>query len=235
MPAMSVNPRPSALSPQLHVVYGGTFDPVHNGHMAVARHARDALAAQVHLMPAADPPHKGPTHADARQRAGMLALAIGTEPGLLLDRRELLRDGPSYTVDTLRALREEIGPQVPVALLVGADSFLGLPSWRSWQQLFELAHFVVAERPGNGLEDRLPAELSRQVEDRWIGSPAGLRRDPAGRILRLQQPLRPESASDIRRRIREQDAWQDQVPPAVAAYIVENGLYRADPVMPASL
>jgi nicotinate-nucleotide adenylyltransferase len=223
------------MSLRLHVLYGGTFDPVHNGHLAVARHARDALSAQVHLLPAADPPHKGPTHADARQRAEMLARAIGTEAGLVLDRRELLRDGPSYTVDTLRALREEIGPQVPVALLVGADSFLGLPSWRSWHQLFELAHFVVAERPGNGLEDRLPAELSRQVEDRWIGSPAGLRRDPAGRILRLQQPLRPESASDIRRRIRDEDAWQDQVAPAVAAYIVENGLYRADPVMPASL
>ena len=223
------------MSRRLHVLYGGTFDPVHNGHLAVARHARDALSAEVHLMPAADPPHKGPTHADARQRAKMLALAIGTESGLVLDRRELLRDGPSYTVDTLRALRGEIGQQVPVALLVGADSFLGLPSWRSWHQLFELAHFVVAERPGNGLADRLPAELSRQVEDRWIASPAGLHHDPAGRILRLQQPLRSESASDIRRRIRDQDAWQDQLPPPVAAYIVENGLYGAGPVMPASL
>jgi len=220
---------------RLHVLYGGTFDPVHNGHLAVARHARDALSAEVHLMPAADPPHKGPTHADARQRAQMLALAIGTESGLVLDRRELLRDGPSYTIDTLRALRGEIGQQVPVALLVGADSFLGLPSWRSWQQLFELAHFVVAERPGNGLEDRLPAELSRQTEDRWIESPAGLHHDPAGRILRLQQPLQPESASEIRRRIRDGGAWQDQVPPPVAAYIVENGLYGAGPVMPASL
>lgn len=223
------------MNQQLHVLYGGTFDPVHNGHLAVARHARDALSAEVHLMPAADPPHKGPTHADARQRAEMLALAIGTESGLVLDRRELLRDGPSYTIDTLRALRGEIGQQVPVALLVGADSFLGLPSWRSWQQLFELAHFVVAERPGNGLEDRLPAELSRQTDGRWIESQAGLHHDPAGRILRLQQPLRSESASDIRRRIRDQDTWQDQLPPPVAAYIVENGLYGAGPVMPASL
>ncbi len=219
----------------LHVLYGGTFDPVHNGHLAVARHARDVLSAEVHLMPAADPPHKGPTHADARQRAEMLALAIGTESGLVLDRRELLRDGPSYTIDTLRALRAEIGQQVPVALLVGADSFLGLPSWRSWQHLFDLAHFVVAERPGNGLEDRLPADLSRQTDGRWIESPAGLHHHPAGRILRLQQPLRSESASEIRRRIRDQDAWQDQLPPPVAAYIVENGLYRAGPVMPASL
>jgi len=124
---------------------------------------------------------------------------------------------------------------VPVALLDGANSFLKLPSWRAWQQLFELAHFVVAERPGNGLQERLPVELSRQVEDRWIGSPAALHRAPAGRILRLQQPLRPESASEIRRRIRDQDAWQDQVPPPVAAYIVENGLYGAGAVMPASL
>jgi nicotinate-nucleotide adenylyltransferase len=223
------------MSLRLHVLYGGTFDPVHNGHLAVARHARDALSAQVHLMPAADPPHKGPTHADARQRAEMLARATGTETGLVLDRRELLRDGPSYTVDTLHVLRQEIGDRIPLALLVGADSFLALPSWRSWQQLFELAHFVVAERPGNGLEDRLPAELSRQAEDRWIASPAGLQDAPAGRILRLQQPLRTESASEIRRRIRDREAWQDQVPPLVAAYIVENGLYGAGPVMPASL
>jgi len=209
----------------LLVLYGGTFDPVHNGHLAVARHARDALAAQVHLMPAADPPHKGPTHADAEQRAAMLALAIGDEPGLQVDRRELLREGPSYTIDTLRALRGEIGSQAPVALLVGADSFIGLPTWKSWRELFDYAHFVVAERPGNGLEDELSAALSQRLEGRWAGSAADLQRDPAGRVLRLQQPLQPESASDIRRRIQAGERWQDQVAPAVAAYIAQNGLY----------
>ncbi len=214
----------------LRVLYGGTFDPVHNGHLAVARHARDALHAEVHLMPAADPPHKGSTHADAGQRAEMLALAIGEEPGLIVDLRELRREGPSYTVDTLRELREEIGADAPLALLVGADSFLALPSWKSWRDLFEYAHFVVAERPGNGIARDLPDELAQVADGRWTDAAAELRRLPAGRILLLEQPLHPESASEIRARIRAGEPWQDQVPAPVAAYIADRGLYGAQTV-----
>ncbi len=209
----------------LRVLYGGTFDPVHNGHLAVARHARDALRAEVHLMPAADPPHKGPTHADAEQRAAMLALAIGDEPGLRVDLRELRREGPSYTIDTLRELRGEVGVEAPIALLVGADSFLGLPTWRSWRELFDQAHFVVAERPGNGLAGDLPDELAQAAEGRWIDSAAELSRSPAGRVLLLEQPLYPESASEIRRRIQAGEPWRDQVPAPVASYIADRGLY----------
>ncbi|HJR73254.1 MAG TPA: nicotinate-nucleotide adenylyltransferase [Luteimonas sp.] len=211
----------------LRVLYGGTFDPVHNGHLAVARHARDALAAEVHLMPAADPPHKGPTHAGAEQRAAMLALAIGHESGLRIDLRELRRKGPSYTIDTLRELRAELGTEARIALLVGADSFLALPTWRSWRELFDYAHFVVAERPGNGLASKLPDELTPVADGRWADSPAGLRRTPAGRIWRMEQPLHPESASEIRRRIRAGEPWRDQLPTPVAAYIADNGLYEA--------
>lgn len=219
----------------LLVLYGGTFDPVHNGHLAIARHARDTLQAEVHLMPAADPPHKGPTHADAQQRAAMLALAIGETPGLQVDRRELQRDGPSYTIDTLRELRVRIGDRAPVALLVGADSFIGLPGWKSWRELFEQAHLVVAERPNNGIQAQLPAELSDVAKGRWTDDPMQLHARPAGRILRLQQPLHPESASDIRRRIYNGEPWQDQVAPAVAAYIVRNGLYAGRAVTSGSL
>lgn len=218
----------------MRLLYGGTFDPVHNGHLAVARHARDALDAEVHLMPAADPPHKGPTHADAEQRAAMLALAIGHEPRLRVDRRELLRDGPSYTIDTLRELRAEIGDATPVALLVGADSFLALPTWKSWRTLFDHANFAVAERPGNGIESQLPPELSQWLEGRWVAA-AELSRFPAGKVLRLEQPLQPESASDIRRRIQAGEPWQDQVAPAVAAYIERNRLYGARTVTPSPL
>lgn len=214
----------------VRVLYGGTFDPVHNGHLAVARHARDALAAEVHLMPAADPPHKGPTHADARQRAAMLALAAGDEQGLRIDLRELRREGPSYTIDTLRELRAEIGIAAPLALLVGADSFLALPTWRSWRELFDYAHFVVAERPGNGIARDLPDGLAAFAAGRWRESAADLLREPAGRILLLEQPLHPESASEIRRRIRAGEPWRDQVPAAVAAYILAHGLYGAGTV-----
>src|SRR5690606_35823375 len=103
----------STSSMSLLVCYGGTFDPVHNGHLAVARSARDALRAEVALLPAHDPPHKGPTRADAQQRAAMLELAVAGESGLHVDRRELLREGPSYTVDTLGELREELGADAP--------------------------------------------------------------------------------------------------------------------------
>ncbi|WP_313117093.1 nicotinate-nicotinamide nucleotide adenylyltransferase, partial [Stenotrophomonas indicatrix] len=113
----------------LRIYYGGTFDPVHLGHLAIARAARDELQVAVRMLPAADRAVPGAT---AEQRCSMLGLAIGDEPGLLLDRHELDRaerfpGRPSYTVDTLRELRAELGPSRPLAWLVGADSLLGLP------------------------------------------------------------------------------------------------------------
>lgn len=210
----------------LRVLYGGTFDPVHNGHLAVACNARDALAADIHLMPAADPPHKGPTHADAGQRAAMLALAVGETPGLCIDRRELHRAGPSYTVDTLRELRAGPGSALPLAILLGADSFLGLPAWKAWRTLFELAHIVIAERPGSHLDEALPRALAEAVAGRWTGQPGELHGAAAGRVFRLRQPHRPESASELRRRIAAGEPWQAWVPDPVAAYIVAEGLYR---------
>ena len=209
----------------LRILYGGTFDPVHNGHLGVARHARDALDAEVRLMPAADPPHKGPTRADAMQRAQMLRLAVGDEAGLAVDPRELQREGPSYTVDTLRALRAEVGPDAPWAILVGADSFRSLDTWSRWYELFALAHVVVAQRPGSAL-DPLPAPVAAEAQGRWAASPAQLRAAPSGAVLVLDQPLFHESASDIRRRIAAGEPWQDQVPPAVAGHILAHGLYR---------
>src|SRR5690554_2410476 len=147
----------------LVLLYGGTFDPVHNGHLAIARAAHQALGTAVRMMPAADPPHRPPPGATAAQRAAMLELATAGEPGLRVDRRELEREGPSYTVLTLRELRAR-DPDVPVALLVGADSFLGLPGWREWRALFGMVHFVVADRPGDDWRpDALPDPLAAEV------------------------------------------------------------------------
>lgn len=210
----------------LRVLYGGTFDPVHVGHLGVARHARDALRAEVLLMPAADPPHKGPTRADAAQRAGMLHAAVGEEPGLAVDLRELRRDGPSYTVDTLRALRDEVGPDAPWAILVGADSFRALDTWSRWYELFALAHVVVARRPGSALGDGLPAAVAAEARGRWAASADELHAAPSGAVLALDQPLFRVSASEIRRRIAAGEPWRDLVPPAVAAHISAHGLYR---------
>lgn len=219
----------------LTVFYGGTFDPVHHGHLAIARHARDALDATIRLMPAADPPHRDAPGASALHRARMLDLACAGEPGLKVDRRELRRGNRSYSIDTLREVRAELGAEASVALLIGADSLLGLPSWKDWQAMFELAHFVIAERAGVAIGAELPEPLETFIARRWVDSADALRATPAGRLLRLQQPLQPESATDVRRRIADGLPWRDLVPPAVAGYIERHRLYGTGVARPASL
>ncbi len=218
---------------RLHLYYGGTFDPIHLGHLAIACAARDELGARVHLVPAADPPHRPAPGATAAQRARMLELALADTPGLVLDTRELRRAGqggaPSYTVDTLRELRAELGPTTPIAWLLGADAFVGLSSWHHWQALFELAHFVVAERPGAPLDLGQAPQLAQAVQGRWTASASELGTAPAGRLWRLHQPLRGESASAVRARIAGGSDWQALVPASVAAFIVHEGLYRDAP------
>lgn len=211
----------------LRLYYGGTFDPVHEGHLAIARAARDALQCTARMMPAADPPHRAPPGADAAQRADMLALAIAGEDGLCVDRRELQRDGRSYTVDTLRGVRAEYGDAMPVALLVGADSLLGLPAWREWHALFDLAHLVVAGRPGSDLSRLSDAKLAEALDGRWTRVAADLRSTPAGRVYRLSQPLHPGAASAVRARIAAGEPLHGWVPDAVADYIRRHGLYGA--------
>jgi nicotinate-nucleotide adenylyltransferase len=218
---------------QLHLYYGGTFDPIHLGHLAIACAARDELGARVHLVPAADPPHRTAPSATAAQRARMLELALADTPGLVLDTRELRRASqggvPSYTVDTLRELRGELGPAMPIAWLLGADAFVGLCSWNRWEALFELAHFVVAERPGVPLDLAEAPQLAQAVQGRWAADASELGTTPAGRLWRLHQPLRGESASAVRTRIATGGDWQALVPPAVAVFIAQQSLYRDAP------
>ena len=216
-------------SPML-VGYGGTFDPVHNGHVAVARTVRDALSAQVALLPAHDPPHKGPTRANALQRADMLDLAVEGETGLTVDRRELRREGPSWTVDTLTQLRGEHGVEAPIAWLIGADSLLQLASWHHWRELFELAHILVVDRPGAAVDAealKLQApDVFAEIAPRWR-NPQQLAASTHGGVALVPMPaLRPESSTELRRRIRAGEPWQGWVAPAVATYIIRHGLYQ---------
>ena len=210
----------------LRIQYGGTYDPIHDGHLAVARAARDQLDADVWLMPAADPPHKPPTFATAEQRLAMLELAVAGQHRLAVDAREMHRAGPSYTIDTLHDLRIKLGDAAPLAILIGADSFLHLPTWRRWRELADLAHIVVAERPGHALDTHdFAPELADFAASRWADDLHDL---PAGRLLKLDLPLRPESSSELRRRIAQHDLrWRGWTPPPVADYIAEHRLYRA--------
>lgn len=219
----------------LLLFYGGTFDPVHNGHLAIARSAARELQVPVRLMPAADPPHRPPPGADAQQRAAMLELAVAGDPDFIIDLRELRRaehqpGTPSWTVDTLREIRAEVGQLQPLALLMGADSLLGLPGWHEWEHLLDLAHIVVADRPGNVLDGQLPQPLAEHLHGRWALNSGELLETAAGRVWCLHQPLHSGSASAVRAAIAEAADWRPLVSPAVADYILANGLYGSQPL-----
>lgn len=211
----------------LLVFHGGTFDPVHLGHLAVARAAHERLQVPVRLLPSADPPHRPPTGADATHRAAMLALAIDGCPGLRLDLRELARGVPTRTIDTLAAVRAGHGQGQPIAFVLGADSFRGLPGWKGWPGVLDDAHWVVAGRAGHPLADALPAMLAAELRGRLTDDPRALSTARGGRVLLLEQPLHAASATRVRACIAAGGDWRDMVPPAVAAYIDRHRLYMA--------
>jgi len=216
----------------LHACYGGTFDPVHNGHLAVARAVAEVLEASVHLVPSADPPHRAAPGASAEQRAIMLELAAAGDGRLQVDRRELMREGRSYSIDTLQQLRDELGDSTPLVWVIGGDSLLQLDTWKDWRRIFQLAHVLAVPRPGlllsrSDIEATAPAVLG-EISPRWRPS-REFRQRPAGFFALLPlRPLRTESATEVRRRIATDQPWADLVAPPVAAYIHDRGLYRVN-------
>ncbi|MBS0570182.1 MAG: nicotinate-nucleotide adenylyltransferase [Proteobacteria bacterium] len=177
-------------------ILGGTFDPVHIGHLRVALEASEALAVPVCLMPAHVPPHRPAPVASAAQRVAMLRAALTGQDRLLLDTRELERSEPSYTVDTLRGMRAEFGAARPLVLLLGLDAFAGLPTWHEWRELFKLAHIAVMTRPGHSTV--LPADLDAEVAPRRTQSVADLHAAPCGKALDLAVTPLEVSASAVR-------------------------------------
>lgn len=214
----------------LHLLYGGTFDPVHLGHLAVARAALAASGAtQLDFLPAADPPHRAAPGAGFAERVALLEAALAGEsgPGVGrwgVDTRESQRKGPSYTVDTLRDWRCEHGEAAPLGFVLGADAFHGLPDWHDWTALFGLAHLLVAQRAGSELA-ALPPSLADACGGRWSCDPAALHAIPAGRVLVIDLPLRPESATAVRDALADARVAEG-LPAAVAALIELRGLYR---------
>lgn len=215
----------------MRILYGGTFDPVHLGHIAIAEAVARELGQPVDLIPAADPPHRSLPGASAEQRATLLDLAVRCDPRLRVDRRELGRPGPSYTVDTLREVRGELGPEVPLVWIVGIDSLLQLHTWHDWRRIFDFAHVLGVERPGTStaldwLEGRSP-DVHSEIAPRALPVD-GLGEAAAGGYASLSiHPLREESATEVRRRIAEGLPWQHMVPALVAGHIRELGLYGA--------
>ncbi len=210
----------------MHVIYGGTFDPIHHGHLRLAVELRERLGVpQVSLMPCHVPPHRDVPGATSEQRVALLEMAIADEPGLTLDDRELGRDGASYTAETLRQIRDEIGPDMPLAMVLGTDSFAGFDRWQEWQCIPELAHIVVVQRPGPGLTPgSAPARLLRE---RSVGEAEALYHAPCGHILELDPPLLDISATGIRDRILSGRSPRYLLPDGVWQEIRRLGLYGA--------
>ncbi|AND69162.1 nicotinate-nucleotide adenylyltransferase [Dyella thiooxydans] len=181
-------------------ILGGTFDPVHIGHLCVAWEASELLDAEVRLMPAGVPPHRTPPVASAEQRVALLRAALAGQDRLQLDPRELGRDGPSYSVDTLEALRAEQGDR-PLVLLMGADAFASLPSWHRWSRLFELAHLGVFTRPG--FKAAWPADLDAAITGRLVDPAGDWYVREAGSVLQLEVTPLEISATRIRRLLAE--------------------------------
>ncbi|MEC7815483.1 MAG: nicotinate-nucleotide adenylyltransferase [Pseudomonadota bacterium] len=212
----------------MHVIYGGTFDPIHHGHLRLALEVMDALSVRrLDLVPCHIPPHRGATGASPAQRLELIRLAIDGEPGLGVDDRELRRDGASFTAETLRQLRAELGPDTPLVMVVGTDAFAAFDRWRDWQAIPELAHILVVNRPGAPLP--ADSEASRLIQARKVLSVEAFSASPAGGVCVLDSPLLDISATGIRERIQAGRSPRYLMPDAVWARVRSLGLYGACP------
>jgi nicotinate-nucleotide adenylyltransferase len=205
---------------------GGTFDPIHFGHLRFAEEMLEALGlADVRLIPAGKPPHRSAPHAAAEHRLAMVKLALAGHPVLRADTREVESPELSYTINTLLSVRGEIGEQ-PLCLLMGADAFAGLASWKRWQEFVALCHIVVATRPGHDVSSS-PAALKDFWQD-GFGAPArALATRPAGLVVFQEITALDISASRIRALLQEQRSARYLLPDEVLRYIERHRLYRS--------
>jgi nicotinate-nucleotide adenylyltransferase len=207
-------------------IYGGTFDPIHYGHLRSALEVKEAVGLdELRFVPCQIPPHRGAPGASPEQRLAMLRAALrDPEPGFRIDTRELERPGPSYMVDTLASIRAEIGEE-PLGLIVGLDAFCGLHRWHRWRELFDLAHVLVMRRPGPSPD--LPDELRALLHDRAADAADALRGSPAGRVHFVPVTQLDISATRIRGAVAAGLSPRYLTPDAVLRLIHTLGLYRS--------
>lgn len=205
-------------------LFGGTFDPIHTGHLRLAEEAREALGlGGVRFIPAGTPPHRDTPQTPAGHRLAMVCSAIADNPAFSCDDGEVRSSGRSYTVLTLERLRAEHGSR-PLVLLLGADAFAGLPAWHRWQEILQLAHIAVATRPGHTL-DALPAALQRALDGQPGRNPETLRATPAGAVVHFDMTPLAISATEIRTLLRNGRSPRYLLPDSVVDYIAAHSLY----------
>ena len=199
-------------------IFGGTFDPIHNGHLRTALDVYEALALEeLRFVPLGQAVHRDQPQTPARQRLDMLQAAIEGQAGFVVDERELNLSRPSYSVHTLQSLREELGNAVPLCLLMGRDAFLGFADWHQPEKILQLAHLVVMDRPGHGLpeagalHDLMQGRVTRKADD--------LKGTPGGYILFQPVTRLDISSSDIRQRLADGRSIRWLVPEAVWAML----------------
>lgn len=210
-------------APRAIALLGGTFDPIHVGHLRAAIELRERLGFdEVRLVPSHQPVHRATPRVDSAARCAMVQLAIEGEPGLVLDDRELRRAGPSYMIDTLGETRAEIGGDAALALVIGADAFAALDTWKRWRELLAVAHIVVMERPQAQLPQSGPvAELLAQHR----ANASALRECAHGAIVPFELPPLWVSATALREILASGKSPRYLLPDAVWTYIREHRLY----------
>ncbi|MCV6623549.1 MAG: nicotinate-nucleotide adenylyltransferase [Cellvibrionaceae bacterium] len=224
----------SATKHSAYGLFGGSFDPVHRGHICLAEQVQQSLGLQsMALLPAAQQPLKGSANVSAEQRLAMLNLAVAEASSLSVDARELERSGPSYTVDTLQEWRLEHDEKACLCFCMGLDSLMQLHRWHRWEQLFELANLIVLARPGCSLAEganTLPPQLQAELNARQCFDIAPLLAAPKGRWMLLEASLMDISSTKIRQQLAAgvPASQLSELPQSVANYIEEHSLYCAN-------
>ena len=213
-------------------ILGGTFDPIHYGHLRLAQEVADKLRlVEVRFLPSGTPPHRSSPGASAEDRLAMVQLGVTGNSLFTVDPRETLREGPGYTVDTLTAMRGEVGPAQSLVLMLGADAFLELATWSRWHQLFTLAHIAVAYRPGfpvDTWQSRMPQPLAAEYNKRLMRQPLGVHTAPAGGVVVVPIAALDISATLIRDAMRAGANPRYLLPDTIIKYIQEHSLYTGN-------
>jgi len=210
-------------------IFGGTFDPIHYGHLRVAEEIVETVGLQkMYFVPAGMPRLRYSPVASSQHRVEIVRLAIQKNPDFVLDEREIYRDGVSYSIDTVREFKQEFGEEVRLCFILGADAFIKLPEWNNWKELFNLCHFIVSTRPGYSLtliKELLSKELREECSQRWVSNTESLRKDTSGLIFIASTTMLDISATSIRAHIAAGRSVRHLVPSVTVNYISENKLY----------
>jgi nicotinate-nucleotide adenylyltransferase len=217
------------LTPTSIGIFGGTFDPIHFGHLRLAEEmAAQFKLEQIRFIPAGKPWQRSVPRASAEQRLAMVQAAVTGNAKFVVDAREVKRDKASYTVDTLTELRTEFGKTMPMALALGMDAFLNLHTWHRWRDLLSLTHIVIATRPGSTLEiEKLSDDLRVEYQKRHSTNGTLLQASPAGHIFSLAMTPLDISATRLRASLASGRSARYLIPDSVVHYIDQHNLYRA--------